>query len=598
MHELGWTWLWAALKAGVVFLAGSALYLAMRTRSPEVGSRLALASLLGATAALLLALAPWPCWYRLSWDGDAALPGGRARSGAPLAWPPERPTTGGRAERGPGREEARHPEIPSVPQPAFRPASLAAWLVCLAVAGSTLCALRLGLALRAVRHCCRGARTLQSQELLGLVEELGKAWGLRRQVRLAETGSLSTAAVVGWVKPQILLPLHWRSWSREERRVVLAHELAHLARGDFLAGIVAYACLMLNWYQPLAQWLFRRLRLEQEMAADQLAARHVGGVRAYLQALARLALAHDEKQIGWAMRPFLGRPSSLLRRIHMLRLSESRPTPSRGRYRFLVFAVILLGLLLAGVRGPVTQAAAQRAPVAAAAPPRKTYPASAKAADAAPATPQPDAKAAASETPDAEARRARSRENLLQIGLAMYNYHDVHGHFPPAVLIGPDGKTPHSWRVALLPYLAQDALHQQYRFDKPWDSQANLKVLAQMPEVFRAVDDPTSTATNYFVLTGPDTVFGKPRGTKIVDVTDGTSFTLMLVEAAADIPWTKPEDLAYDAQQPLPKLGGVFEGGFHVALCDGSVRFIPASVEARVLHAMITRAGGEVFEFP
>ncbi|MCL6503895.1 MAG: DUF1559 domain-containing protein [Pirellulales bacterium] len=459
--------------------------------------------------------------------------------------------------------------------------------------------MRLGLALRAVWHCCRRARTLQSQELLGLVEELGKAWGLRRQVRLAETGSLSTAAAVGWLKPQILLPLHWRSWSREERRAVLAHELAHLARGDFLAGIVAYACLMLNWYQPLAQWLFRRLRLEQEMAADQMAARHAGGVRAYLQALARLALAHDQTQTGWAMRPFLGRPSSLFRRIHMLRLSESRPTPSRERYRFLVSAVILLGLLLAGVRGPVTQAAAPRAPLAAAAPPRDADPPVAEAADAAPAaTPQPDAKAAASETRDAKARRARSSENLKQIGLAMHNYHDVHGHFPPAVLIGPDGKTPHSWRIALLPYLGQDALHQQYRFDEPWDSQANLKVLAQMPEVFRAVDDPTSTATNYFVLTGPDTVFGKPGGTKYLDIIDGTSNTLMLVEAAADVPWTKPEDLPYDAQQPLPKLGGVFNEGFHVALCDGSVRFIPASVEARVLHAMITRAGTEAFEFP
>ena len=67
----------------------------------------------------------------------------------------------------------------------------------------------------------------------------------------------------------------------------------------------------------------------------------------------------------------------------------------------------------------------------------------------------------------------------------MHNYHDTHGQFPPAVVVGPDSKTPHSWRVELLPFLDQDALFKEYRLNEPWDSEANKKVLAQSPAVFR-----------------------------------------------------------------------------------------------------------------
>ena len=60
------------------------------------------------------------------------------------------------------------------------------------------------------------------------------------------------------------------------------------------------------------------------------------------------------------------------------------------------------------------------------------------------------------------------------------------------------------------------------------------------------------------------------------------------------MPWTKPEDLSFDADKPLPKLGGVFPGGFNVSLCDGSVRFISDKISQETLKAAITRNGGEV----
>jgi prepilin-type processing-associated H-X9-DG protein len=84
------------------------------------------------------------------------------------------------------------------------------------------------------------------------------------------------------------------------------------------------------------------------------------------------------------------------------------------------------------------------------------------------------------------------------------------------------------------------------------------------------------------------------KGLQLADFTDGTSNTLMVVEAAKPVPWSKPEDLAYDPNRPLPKLGGHTPGGFNAAFCDGSVRFLTDKIKESVLRALITRNGGEV----
>jgi len=146
----------------------------------------------------------------------------------------------------------------------------------------------------------------------------------------------------------------------------------------------------------------------------------------------------------------------------------------------------------------------------------------------------------------------------------------------------------------MLPYIEQNTLYQAYKMDEPWDSPSNLKILEKMPNVFKADTSAQTTASSYYVLTGPDTIFSGKAGTKIQDITDGTSNTIMLVEAKHDIPWTKPVDLDYDAKKPLPKFGGYFENGFNVAIADGSVRFIANAIAEQTLRALITKAGGEV----
>jgi hypothetical protein len=80
--------------------------------------------------------------------------------------------------------------------------------------------------------------------------------------------------------------------------------------------------------------------------------------------------------------------------------------------------------------------------------------------------------------------RKKSENNLKQLALAMHNYHDVNGRFPPAASRGADDKPLLSWRVMILPYLEQEALYKEFNMDEPWDSEQNKKLLAKMPDIY------------------------------------------------------------------------------------------------------------------
>jgi prepilin-type processing-associated H-X9-DG protein len=195
------------------------------------------------------------------------------------------------------------------------------------------------------------------------------------------------------------------------------------------------------------------------------------------------------------------------------------------------------------------------------------------------------------------ARRVQSQNNLKQIALAMHNYHDTFGRFPSAVVRDKEGKALYSWRVLLLPFLEQDNLYKQFKLDEPWDSEHNRPLVAQMPRLYAIPEARNAPpgGTFYQVLVDGGALFdSKGRGTRMSEITDGTSNTLMVVEAAEAVPWTKPEDLTYDPKGPLPKFGNHFRGGFNAAFADGSVQFLPHSMPEQFLRGLITRAGGEV----
>ena len=82
---------------------------------------------------------------------------------------------------------------------------------------------------------------------------------------------------------------------------------------------------------------------------------------------------------------------------------------------------------------------------------------------------------------------------------------------------------------------------------------------------------------------------------KLNDITDGTSNTLLCVEAGESVPWTKPDELVYDAKKPLPKFPNFYgEGRFLAVVCDGSSRFLRSNLAEATLRALITRAANDV----
>jgi Protein of unknown function (DUF1559) len=200
----------------------------------------------------------------------------------------------------------------------------------------------------------------------------------------------------------------------------------------------------------------------------------------------------------------------------------------------------------------------------------------------------------------ASANRQQYNSNLRQIGVAMHIHAGEYRTLPPAAICDKNDKPLLSWRVAILPYIEQLPLYQQFRLDEAWDSDHNKKLIDRMPAIYAAPGIKTKSGMTHFqVFVGPGTSFemrpgqGRSKGLRFAEITDGTANTLMVAEAAEPVIWTKPDDLPYDAQKPLPKLGGLYGNSFSVVFCDGSVRTLPADLPEVVLRALITRNGGE-----
>lgn len=195
----------------------------------------------------------------------------------------------------------------------------------------------------------------------------------------------------------------------------------------------------------------------------------------------------------------------------------------------------------------------------------------------------------------AAANRTTAQNNLKQIGLAMLNHESAYQTFPAAAISSADGKPLLSWRVAILPFIEQEELYKQFKLDEPWDSPANKKLIDKMPKIYAlpGVTDPAG-ATHFRVFLGPMAAFEGNKGVSFRSFADGSSNTFLVVEAADAVPWTKPEELAFDAAKPLPKLGAQSPNGFSAVLGDGSVHFVKKTVSEKTLKALITRNAGDL----
>ncbi len=249
------------------------------------------------------------------------------------------------------------------------------------------------------------------------------------------------------------------------------------------------------------------------------------------------------------------------------------------------------------------------------------------------------------------ANRMACQNNLKQIGLALHNYHDANGGFPPAKVTTP---TTHSWVPLILPYLEQDNLFRQYRLDTNWDdaatndqdpggvNQTQLKVLlcpsapaGRVGSRGRGLTDYAAinqvTRTNPFLAMVPASdphwvgVLGLNVSRRITDIQDGSSNTIMVAEDAGKNQlwemghfvkdggptgaWANPgTSIAVSGFNPATgtspgscavnctnsnEVYSFHPGGANTLFADGSVHFLKAGVTIDTLVALITRNGGE-----
>lgn len=208
------------------------------------------------------------------------------------------------------------------------------------------------------------------------------------------------------------------------------------------------------------------------------------------------------------------------------------------------------------------------------------------------------------------ATRTAIANDLKQIALALRAYHDRHGAFPPAAVRGPDGTPLYSWRVALLPFLEEENLYRQFHLDEPWDGPHNKTLLAARPRTYSPkplLVDPDPAATYYQVFVGPGVAFEGDRGLSLkADFPRDPAETIVVVEARDAVPWTRPADLPFTPDGPLPALGAprherfgrflygrALPSAFNAAMGDADVHAFPADPPAGTLRAWITRTGKE-----
>ena len=163
----------------------------------------------------------------------------------------------------------------------------------------------------------------------------------------------------------------------------------------------------------------------------------------------------------------------------------------------------------------------------------------------------------------ASARAAQSKANMRQIMLSLLAHEAQMRKLPGRAILSEEGKPLLSWRVRMLPHLEMGYLADQFHLDEPWDSPHNIKLLDQMPPIFKS---PNSTSTesgktNYVLAVGKDTVFPNFEPVKVPS-TSSLTIALVEVDDPHAVPWTKPDD--YDVKN-LPKGGWLAELDFSMS---------------------------------
>ena len=153
-----------------------------------------------------------------------------------------------------------------------------------------------------------------------MVVRLSKRLHISRPIRLFESAMVEVPTVIGWLRPVVLMPASaLTGMGPDQLEAILAHELAHIRRHDYLVNLLQTLVETLLFYHPAVWWLSRRIRIERENCCDDLAVSLCGDPYTYARALAdleelradssRLVLAATGGSLLYRIRRLIGAPS-------------------------------------------------------------------------------------------------------------------------------------------------------------------------------------------------------------------------------------------------------------------------------------------------
>jgi type II secretory pathway pseudopilin PulG len=194
------------------------------------------------------------------------------------------------------------------------------------------------------------------------------------------------------------------------------------------------------------------------------------------------------------------------------------------------------------------------------------------------------------------AQTMQASNNLKQVGLAFHNYHSAYRQLPAAAATDATGNPIWSWRVALLPFVEEPGIWDQWVKNRAWDSPANDHLLVPTPLAYASPMEanPASDQTHIFAVRSPQSMMSGAAGLKFAEVTDGLSNTILAVYLPRrSTSWAAPNDITPNELQT--ELDNATPSDpVMILFGDGAVRRFDQPIDSGALDALITRGAGDV----
>ena len=269
------------------------------------------------------------------------------------------------------------------------------WIVAAWISGVILLSLRWVGAWTCLRRLRRAASLAIPPEWDAALRSLMRRAAVSAPVRLSINPVASVPCVIGWLRPVILMPAAVAGLDWQAVEALLAHELAHIRRHDYVVNLLQTLVDTLLFYHPAVWWVSRQIRMERENCCDDIAAEICGDRVTYARALVNL----EEFRAGRAAFALSAAGGSLIKRIQ--RLLSGAPEQHSPAWPSALAGLAIVTCMLAGLHPAVHASGASQQPN-----PQQSQPATPKPVLVASALPAPQA-SPSPETPPAKPEKGR-----------------------------------------------------------------------------------------------------------------------------------------------------------------------------------------------